>query len=118
MQDFKKLIVYQEAYILCKDIYSELGKTKEYRLKSQLFGSATSIPANIAEMAGATTSKQMAHKLSICIGEANETEFWLDFCRDASIIDADKHSDFLNRLHGIRKMLISLYRCQKRANGV
>lgn len=44
----------------------------------QLLRSATSIGANYSEARETTTKKDFYHKISICIKESKETEYWLD----------------------------------------
>ncbi len=49
----------------------------ERRISDQIFRSATSIGANIAEAKYAESTSDYIHKLSISQKEANETLFWL-----------------------------------------
>ena len=108
-QNFKKLIVYQEGYQLSKEIYNEVEKIeRHFRLRDQLFAAITSVPANLAEMGSFDNQNQRLQKLRVCIGEANEAEFWLDFCNDVGLIDEAKHKDFVNRVKKLRMMLYSL----------
>jgi len=110
-QNFHNLKVYQEAYALSKDIYNELKEIdKHWRLKDQLFGSTTSICTNLAEMSSMENKNQQRQKIITCIGEANEAEFWLNFCRDVELIKAEKHKEYVNRLKKIRMMLFNLKR--------
>lgn len=113
-QDFKKLNVYQEAYGLSKDIYNELKDvTGNFRLKEQLFGSSTAICANLAEMSAFKNKNQQMQKISTCIGEANETDFWLNFCVDVGLLPSEKHKDFQNRIKTARMMLFNLQKSIK-----
>lgn len=109
LQNFNKLNVYQEAYSLSKDVYNELRDIeKHFRLKDQLFGSTTSVCTNIAEMSAFENKKQQKQKILICIGECNESEFWLNFCKDVGLIDIEKHRGYTNRVKKIRVMLFNL----------
>ena len=45
MHDFKDLKVFQDSYLLGKDIWHDFKKNQNHRLKNQIFGSVTSIPA-------------------------------------------------------------------------
>jgi len=58
MHDFKDLKVFQDSYLLGKDIWHDFKKNQNHRLKNQIFGSVTSIPANLAEMAAFDTIPQ------------------------------------------------------------
>src|SRR3989344_9574807 len=117
VQNFKKLAVYNEAYQLSKEVYDTIHNIKaHFRLKEQLFGSTTSVPANIAEMAAMLNKNQQAQKVRICIGECNETEFWLDFCKDCSLIQQEKYNNYCNRVNKIRRMLFGLIQSIKADN--
>jgi len=108
-QDFKKLKVYEEAYSLSKDLYNELKDVKNnFRLKEQLFGSTTAICANLAEMSAFDNKNAQKQKVSTCLGETNETEFWLNFCKDVGLLNEGKFKDFANRLKITRMMLFNL----------
>jgi len=108
-QDFKKLMVYQEAYTLSRDVYSEIKDIdKHWRLKDQLFGSTTSVCTNLAEMAAFENKNQQRQKVLTCIGECNETEFWLTFCKDSGFLEEERYNGYLSRLKSIRKMLFNL----------
>jgi len=113
-QDFKKLNVYQQAYDLAKDIYNELKDIKgNFRLKEQLFGSSTAICANLAEMGAFDNVNQVKQKVHTCIGEANETDFWLNFCKDVDILSEAKFKDFQDRVKTTRMMLCNLNKAIK-----
>jgi len=109
-QDFKKLKVYQEAFDLSKDIYNELKEAKgSFRVKEQLFGASTAICANLAEMSAFENKNQQNQKIYTCIGEANETDFWLNFCKEVDLLGDEKFKDFQNRVKVTRMMLFNLH---------
>jgi four helix bundle protein len=114
VQDFKKLRVYQEAYKLSKDIYNELKDVNgNFRIKEQLFGSSTAICANLAEMSAFKNKNQQMQKASTCIGEANEADFWLNFCVDIGLLPTEKHKDFQNGIKTTRMMFFNLQKSIK-----
>ncbi len=80
MQNIKKLYVYQRSYRLSIFVIKLIEGFKNYRLRDQLFGAITSIPANLAEMGGYDTLGYNLNKIRIALGEANEAEFWMDLC--------------------------------------
>lgn len=109
MQNFKNLNVYEEAFRLSKDIFEFMeDKRMSLRAKEQLLASVSSICANLAEMGAFESKAQMRQKLVTCIGEANETEFWLDLCHSLKIIPQREHLDFMTSLVKIRSMLCKL----------
>jgi four helix bundle protein len=109
VQNFTNLKVYQEAYNLSKDVYNEMKDLKgNFRLKEQLFGSTTAICSNLAEMSAFDNKNAQKQKVSTCLGETNETEFWLNFCKDVGILNEIKFKDYVNRLRITRMMLFNL----------
>ena len=109
MQDFKKLRVYEEAFRLSRDVFEFMGDKKmSYRAKEQLLASVSSICANLAEMAAIDSVNAKKQKLVTCIGECNESEFWLDLCYSLKIIPQRENLRFMDSLVRIRSMLCRL----------
>ena len=50
---------------------------KEFVISKQLYRSATSIGANIAESTFAQSDADFVHKLKISLKEASESKYWL-----------------------------------------
>ena len=108
-QNFKNLKVYGDAFSLSKDLYLFFqDKRMSLRTKEQLLSSSSSICANLAEMAAFDSRGQMRQKVVTCIGEANETEFWLNLTHELKILPQREHLDFMNRLVKVRSMLFNL----------
>jgi four helix bundle protein len=109
MQDFKKLRVYEEAFRLSRDVFEFMGDKKmSYRAKEQLLASCSSICANLAEMGAMDSIPAQRQKLVCCIGESNETEYWLDLCNSLKVIPQREHLRFMDSLVRIRSMLCKL----------
>jgi len=109
MQNFKNLRVYEEAFRLSKDIFQFMdGKNMNRRARDQLLASCSSICANLAEMGAFESIPAKRQKLIVCIGEANETEFWLDLCHSLKVIPQREHIRFMDSLVRIRSMLCKL----------
>jgi four helix bundle protein len=109
MQNFKNLKVYEEAFRLSKDIFEFMeDKQMSRRAKEQLLASVSSICANLAEMGAFDSMAAQRQKLITCIGEANETEFWLDLCHSLKVIPQREHLNFMNSLVRVRSMLCKL----------
>ena len=115
MQNPEKLQVYQESYSLSKDVLLSLEEVQgRFRLKEQLSGAVTSIPANLMEFGSMENKKQQAQKLRVCIGEAYEAQYWFNLCKDVGIIDEQKHKDYVNRIKVIRMKLFNLLEAVKK----
>ena len=83
---FRDLIIYQKAYKLALEIF-KITKTfpqeEKYSLTDQIRRSSISVPANLSEAwAKRKYVKVFVNKLSDCLGEASETEVWLDMSYD------------------------------------
>ncbi|MBU0527945.1 four helix bundle protein [Candidatus Micrarchaeota archaeon] len=110
-QNFKNLKVYGESFRLSKDLYLFFhDKKMSFRTKEQVLASASSICANLAEMAAFDSKGAIKQKVTTCIGECNETEYWLDLMHELKILPQREHIDFLGRLVKIRSMLFNLKR--------
>lgn len=108
-QNFKNLMVYEDAFRLSKDLYLFFNdKQTSYRAKEQLLASASSICANLAEMAAFDSKGAMKQKVTTCIGEANECEFWMDMMKELKVLPQREHLDFMGRLVKVRSMLFNL----------
>jgi four helix bundle protein len=71
------LIVWQEARILVKDIYTvtkQFPREEIYALTSQMRRAAVSVPSNISEGAARTSKKEFLQFLSIARGSLSELE--------------------------------------------
>jgi four helix bundle protein len=81
MQDFRKLLVWQEAQTLAVAVHgatAALSGAERAGYRSQLRRSASSIAANIAEGSSAGGATQFARYLQMAIASSTETESHLD----------------------------------------
>lgn len=115
MQNPEKLEVYRESYELSRDVLMELDVIQgKFRLKEQLFGAVSSIPANLMEFGAMESKSQQAQKIRVCIGEAYEAQYWFNLCKDTGLIDEQKHKDYLNRIKVVRMKLFNLLKAVQR----
>ena len=61
----------------------KLEQIRKYNLANQLFGSGTSIGANVREAQGCESRMDFIHKMKIAYKEAEETRYWLELCSKA-----------------------------------
>ena len=111
MQLYKKLSVWRKSHALALRVHSattHLLALREYSLAAQLRRAAFSIPANIAEGSGRTTSTQFAHFLQIAIGSARELDYHLLLIRDLGLLAPTDHATLEARTEEVTKMLVSL----------
>ncbi|RLC45856.1 MAG: diversity-generating retroelement protein bAvd family protein [Candidatus Cloacimonadota bacterium] len=109
---FRDLIVFQKSYNLALKIFKitkSFPKEERYSLIDQIRRSSRSVPSNIAEAwSKRRYPKSFVSKLIDCLGEASETEVWLDMSFDLDYISKIQHSDLMNDCHEIEKMLNSM----------
>jgi len=87
---FKDLIVWQKSMALTKEIYvlvKRLPKEELYALSDQMRRASVSIPSNIAEGQGRTSSKEFAQFLSIANGSKAELETQLLLCVELGYLE-------------------------------
>ena len=111
MQNFKDLILWQEAHQLTLKIYGvskRFPKEEVFGITSQIRRAASSIPCNIAEGCGRYTSKDFANFLQIALGSANETDYLLLLAKDLRYLSEDDFINLQERINKIRAMNINL----------
>jgi len=119
MADFKKLHVWQKAHALAVSVdrvCKRIRGSQYASLRNQLFRSASSIPANIAEGRRQTSEKEFRRFLRIALNSSSELEYHLILARDTKVI---LESDFVNLVAQtitVRKMLYALIRCIGKAD--
>ncbi len=76
-------------------------------ISRQLFRSATSIGANIAEGHGRHQGIEYIHFLIIAQGSANETEHWMNTARDCDLGPKEKVDEIGNLNNDVIKMIMA-----------
>lgn len=111
MQNFKDLLIWQEAHQLTLKIYeSSKGFPKEetFGITSQLRRAVVSIPCNIAEGCGRYTQKDFASFLQIALGSTNETDYLTLLAKDLKYLSEDQYSEVQEQINKVRAMNINL----------
>lgn len=76
-------------------------------MSKQLLRCGTAIGALVRESEYAESKADFAHKLTIALKEANETEYWLDLLHHAEYLDERGYKSIHEDLTEILKLLIS-----------
>ena len=84
-----------------------LDGLRAYALRDQIVRSGTSIGANIREGRNAQGPRDMAHKFSIALTAADETEYWLDLLCASGKIARQDYEALVAELNELISMLIS-----------
>ena len=111
MRDFKELIVWKKAHLLCLEVYkitNDYPNEEKFGLISQLRRASSSIPTNIAEGCGYQTQKEFGRFLRIASGSASEVEYQLLLSRDLKFVPQEKFEELTKEVIIIRKMLYKL----------
>jgi four helix bundle protein len=81
---------------------------KEFVISKQLYRSATSIGANIAESTYAQSDADFVHKLKISLKEAGETKYWLELLFESDVLSEKEYSSLINDLNIIIGTIINI----------
>jgi four helix bundle protein len=108
-RSFRDLNVYREARETAQKIFElsrEFPSEERYSLTDQIRRSSRSVKAMIAEAWGRRRYKAVfVNKLDEALGEATETQSWLDDARDAQYLSADEFNALDSKCISIGQML-------------
>ncbi len=111
MSNYQDLIFYQKAREGVKAVdvlVKSWPKTMQApEISRQLFRSAASIGANVAEGHGRHQGTEYIHYLIIAQGSANETEHWLRTAQDCGLGNSEKIVEILKVNNEVIKMITS-----------
>jgi four helix bundle protein len=111
MQNFKDLLLWQEAHQLVLSIYKlseQFPKSELFGVTSQLRRAAVSMPCNIAEGCGRYTAKDFANFLQIALGSTNEMDYLTLLAKDLNYMSESQFDAVQEHLNKIRAMNINL----------
>jgi four helix bundle protein len=120
MSDFRKLLVWQKAYLLELDVDRAVERMRGARraaLRSQLLRSSHSISSNIVEGSGENSPREYARYIRSAINSSNETEHHLLIARDTKSVPRFEVERLLGMTVEVRKMLYGLLRYLKGLSG-
>lgn len=93
--------------------YTEiLDEHKKYVIARQVLKSGTSVGANIREAQNAESKSDFIHKIRISAKEADETEYWLELCRDSKNYHFDQ--TLLDKLIILKKIINKIISTSKK----
>lgn len=109
IQSFRDLKVYQAARLEAARIFARsqrFPREERYALTDQIRRSSRAVNAMIAEAwARRRYEAAFVNKINEALGEAMETQAWLDHALDAGLIDPAEHRDFDAAWQSIGAML-------------
>lgn len=106
------LEVYKASMLLVKHVY-EISKSfpreEVYGLTSQMRRAAVSVPSNIAEGCGRSSSRELGNFLNIALGSISELDTQLELSRMLGFdFDNSKYTELKELLTKVRQMLLRL----------
>ena len=108
-RSFRDLNVYQKARESARQIFElsrEFPSEERYSLTDQIRRSSRAVKAMIAEAWGRRRYKAVfINKLDEALGEATETQSWLDDARDAQYLSAEEFNALDSKYISIGQML-------------
>lgn len=115
MENKEKNLIVELSFKFALSIveYSELlEENRKYVVARQLLRSGTSIGANVKEAQNAASAKDFLNKMRIAQKEAEETEYWLEICKDsANYPDCEKQiKELKSILKVINKIISTTYK--------
>ncbi|MBR0310652.1 MAG: four helix bundle protein [Paludibacteraceae bacterium] len=113
---FEDLVVWQLARTLVKDVYSAVGKCRDYGFNDQIQRAAVSIMNNIAEgferCNNSKDNKQFLNFLNIAYGSCGEVRSMLYTAEDLGYMSEESAKIFRNRCtdlsHKLNSLIITL----------
>lgn len=113
---YKNLEAFKESKNLVMSVYrilKEFPKEEQYALCDQLRRAVISVPSNIAEGSGRTSSKDQAHFLEMAFGSLMEVDCQIDIAHDLGYMaqdDIDMINEQISRvaalLSGMRRKIL------------
>jgi four helix bundle protein len=108
VQSYRDLIVWQKAMALAKLVYqvsTSFPKQEQFGLTSQLRRSAISIPSNIAEGNGRSTTQDYIRFLQIARGSLFEAQTQIELSIELGFLTEDYAKQPLTLCNEIERML-------------
>ncbi len=92
----------------CVKLSEELPESKiGNHIRGQLVRCATSVASNYRAARLAQSKAAFVAKLSIVIEEADETEFWIDFALELSLLPKNNAKPLIKEAHELASMFIA-----------
>jgi four helix bundle protein len=120
IRSYRELVVWRKAMDLVKAIYDETkGWPNEelYALTSQIRRAAVSVPSNIAEGQGRSSTKEFLKHLSIAYGSLMETETQITVAHEQGYCSAEEAELLLALAAEVGRLMTGLSNSLKRRNG-
>lgn len=111
LHHYRELIVWQKAIYLVQLLYKatdDFPSKEVYGLTSQMRRAAVSIPSNIAEGQGRSTTRDFLHFLSVAQGSLMELETQVTIAERLGYLDPAREKKLLDATAEVSRMLSGL----------
>ena len=113
LRSYQDLKVWQKSYDLCLQVYRltrAFPASESYGLTSQMRRAAVSVPSNIAEGYGRTSTAEYLRSLRIAYGSNCELETQAMISKDLSYVKLDDAARLKEDIREVERMLKALMR--------
>lgn len=113
---YKKLIAWQKADQLAKEIYKitqKFPKTEIFGITSQIRRAALSVPANIIEGYARVNRNHFRNFLSISLGSLAELDYFLGFSLEQKYLNKQEFENIIAIKEDCGRILWRLYQSQQ-----
>ena len=111
IRHYTELIVWQKGMDLAEMMYYSTAKfprEERYGITSQIQRAVVSVPTNIAEGQGRSTTKDFVHFLHIARGSNQEVQTLLHLCHRIGYLDSERLNQLLALSMEVSKLLNGL----------
>jgi four helix bundle protein len=111
LRHYRELIVWQKAIGFVEAVYratSDFPKSEVYGLTNQIRRAAVSIPSNIAEGQGRSTTRDFLHFLSMARGSLMEAETQITIAQRLGYVERQQEATLLEATAEIGRLLNGL----------
>lgn len=108
MKDYRELLIWQRSHDLTLKVYQttkSFPRDEQFGITNQIRRASSSIPANIAEGCGRDGDAELKRFLSIALGSACETDYFILLARDLGYLPPDEANQLLAETLELRRML-------------
>ena len=116
MNNYEKLVVFQESHKLVLKIYKVVNNflnSEKYRLADQMIRASYSIPSNIVEGNSKNTTKDYLNFLYIARGSIHELRYFILLSKDLDYINYELFNELTKHCDNIAKLLNGLIKSLK-----
>ena len=111
----KRNEILEQTYDFALSVVSfceKLDEKRKFAISNQLIRSGTSVGANVRESQSSHSRADFAAKMVIAAKEADESEYWLQICRDSD--GYPEPGKLLDDIVSIKKILFKIIASSKR----